>query len=138
DADAVHDARVATRRLKAATDLVKDFVSGRSRRPFDRVGKCLRRQLGPLRDLDVMLEHLAEIKQARFEGGVRWMEDRLRHCREQAVLSAADNAPPARILARLGSWWGLRHEIEEAEESVGEMLAQSVHLQLDAFVEQAD
>jgi CHAD domain-containing protein len=137
DPDAVHDARVATRRLKAATDLVRECVSGRSRRPFDRVGKCLRRQLGPLRDLDVMLEHLSEIKQPSFQAGVHWIEERLRHCRQETVRSAADNAPPARILARLGSWWGLRHEIKEAKDSIGEMLAQSVHLQLDAFVEQA-
>lgn len=138
DQDAVHDARVVTRRLKAATNLVKDAVSGRCRRPFDRVGKCLRRQLGPLRDLDVMLEHLDEIKQPKFQPAVRWMRERLTSLREQAVQSASKTSPPARMLARLGSWWGLRHEIKGIKDSIGELLAKSVHLQLDAFVEQAD
>jgi CHAD domain-containing protein len=137
DPDAVHDARVATRRLKAATDLVKEVVSGRCRRPFNRVGRCLRQQLGPLRDIDVMLEHAREIKQPQFHAGVQWFSERLRQRREEVVREASNQAPPARILARLGSWWGLRHEINDARKSVLDLLTQSVHLQLDAFVEQA-
>ena len=138
DNDAVHDARVATRRLKAASDLVKGVVSGRSRRPFNRVGKLLRRQLGPLRDLDVMLEHLGEFKQPKFQPAIQWLRERLGERRQEAVQRAGRNAPPARMLARLGTWWGLRHEIEIAHDRIGELLSQSVHLQLDAFVEQAD
>jgi hypothetical protein len=42
------------------------------------------------------------------------------------------------MLARLGAWWGLRHEIETARDQIGPLLTQSVHLQLDAFVEQAE
>jgi CHAD domain-containing protein len=138
DQDAVHDARVITRRLRAATDLVESVVSKRCRKPFDRVGKSLRRQLGPLRDLDVMLEHLDEFKQPRLEPAVEWMRQRLGTLRQEAVQSAGDQIPPARMLARLGSWWGLRHDIENARESISELLAKSVHLQLDAFIEQAD
>lgn len=138
DEVAVHDARVATRRLKAATDLVKSVVSGRCRRPFNRVGRSLRRQLGPLRDLDVMLEHLGEFKQARFQAAVAWMRERLGGQREEAVKAANRKTPPVRMLARLGSWWGLRHDIESARNSIDELLAKSVHLQLDAFVEQAE
>jgi len=134
----VHDARVATRRLKAASDLVKGVVSGRSRRPFNRVGKLLRRQLGPLRDLDVMLEHLGQFKQPKYQPAIQWVRERLGELRQEAVRRAGRNAPPARMLARLGTWWGLRHEIEIAHDSIGQLLSQSVHLQLDAFVEQAD
>jgi CHAD domain-containing protein len=137
DEEAVHDARVITRRLKALCDLVEGVVSGRSRRPFKRVGKCLRRQLGPLRDLDVMLEHLGEFKQPKLQGAVQWVRDRLGECRKKAVESAGENAPPARMLARLGTWWGMRHEMEQAGDSIEELLTQSVHLQLDAFIEQA-
>jgi CHAD domain-containing protein len=137
DEDAVHDARVITRRLKASTNLVKTVVSGRCRRPFDRVGKSLRRQLGPLRDLDVMLEHLDEFKQPKLRPAVQWMRERLSSLRHEAVQTAGDKTPPARMLARLGSWWGLRHDIESARDSIAELLAQSVHLQLDAFIEQA-
>jgi CHAD domain-containing protein len=137
DEEAVHDARVITRRLKALSDLVKPLVSGRSRRPFNRVGKCLRRQLGPLRDLDVMLEHLTEFKQPKLQPALHWLRSRLIELREDAVHSAEEKAPPARMLARLGTWWGMRHEIEQGYDSIDQLLAQSVHLQLDAFVEQA-
>ena len=138
DEDAVHDARVATRRLKAATDLLTPAISDRYRKPFNRVAKCLRRQLGPLRDLDVMLEHLGEFKQPALQPATRWMGERLSEIRNNAVKRAADKAPPARMLARLGSWWGLHHEIAGAMDRIGELLSQSVHLQLDAFVEQAN
>src|SRR5580700_3137132 len=138
DEKAVHDARVTTRRLKALSDLVKPVVSGRSRRPFNRVGRCLRRQLGPLRDLDVMLEHLGEFKQPKLQRAVDWLRQRLCELRETAVDCAGEKAPPARMLARLGTWWGLRHEIEEGRDKIDELLGQSVHLQLDAFIEQAE
>jgi CHAD domain-containing protein len=138
DEDAVHDARVATRRLKAASDLLTAATSNRYRKPFNRVTKCLRRQLGPLRDLDVMLEHLREFKQPAIQPAARWLGERLGDIRNDAVKRAADNAPPARMLARLGSWWGLHHEIAGAADRIGELLSQSVHLQLDAFVEQAN
>jgi CHAD domain-containing protein len=138
DHDAVHDARVITRRLKAATNLVQDAVSGRCRKPFDRVGKTLRRQLGPIRDVDVMLEHLAEIKQPRLRPAVEWISQRLRDQRQILVQSAASKTPPAHMLARLGSWWGLRHDIKAVRDQLGELLGKSVHLQLDAFIEQAE
>src|SRR6185312_16160926 len=52
DADAIHDARVATRRLKAAMGLLESVISSEHRKPFGKVLKKLRRRLGPLRDLD--------------------------------------------------------------------------------------
>jgi CHAD domain-containing protein len=138
DVDAVHDARVITRRLKAASDLVEPVVSKRCRKPFDRVGKSLRRQLGPLRDADVTLEHLDEFKQAKLQPAIKWLRDRLAHQRQEVVKTATDQTPPARMLARLGSWWGLRHDIEAGHDKIGELLTHSVHLQLDAFMEQAE
>lgn len=138
DVDAVHDARVATRRLKAATQLLDSVVSTRCRKPFDRVTRRLRRQLGPLRDLDVMLKHVKQIKAARFEPATKWLKDRLGQCRADAVQQAQSKAPPPQMLARLGSWWGLRQEIAEARGAVDYLLAESVHLQLDAFAEQAN
>ena len=138
DVDAVHDARVITRRLKAASDLVETVVSKRCRKPFDRVGKSLRRQLGPLRDADVMLEHLDEFRQAKLQPAIKWMRDRLAYQRQKVVQTASGQTPPARILARLGSWWGLRHDIEAAHDKIGELLTHSIHLQLDAFIEQAE
>src|ERR1700678_3466026 len=62
DEAAVHHARVSTRRLKAALELMEPALSGKCRKPFAAVTKKLRRQLGPLRDLDVMIERLGETK----------------------------------------------------------------------------
>jgi CHAD domain-containing protein len=138
DEEAVHDARVATRRLKAATDLLASVVSGRSRKSFNRVTRRLRRQLGPLRDIDVMLDHLAKVKSAKFEAAIKWLKDHLAASRAAAMEDALRKAPPARMLARLGSWWGLRQEIADSHDAIDYLLAESVHLQLDAFAEQAE
>jgi CHAD domain-containing protein len=137
DVEVVHDARVVTRRLKAAVDLMDSVVTGRCKKPFAKVTRTLRKQLGALRDLDVMLEHLGKIKEARFQNARNWLKDRLDHCRQDAVKDAASESPPARMLAKLGSWWGLRQEIAQARKAIDTLLAESVHLQLDAFAEQA-
>ncbi len=135
--EAIHHARVATRRLKAATDVLADIAPGRRRKSFQKVTKGLRRQLGPLRDLDVMREHLGQIKTPRFRLAIAWLKYRLSECRAEALEDARKEAPPARMLAKLGCWWGLHEEIAQGRKGVPEALARAVHLQLDAFAERA-
>src|SRR5688500_3745296 len=62
ETDAVHHARVSTRRLRAAVDLLQRLLPEEPRRAFGKALRKLRRALGPLRDLDVMLIHLGEMK----------------------------------------------------------------------------
>jgi CHAD domain-containing protein len=138
DEDAVHDARVATRRLRAATKLLEPILSARCRKPFDKITRCLRKQLGPLRDTDVMLEHLKDLPATHLQDARGWLKNRLDERRSDAVGKAKKEAPPARILAKLGSWWGLQREILDAPEQIDGLLRQSVHLQLDAFAERAN
>jgi CHAD domain-containing protein len=139
DEEAVHDARVATRRLKAALDLLEPVLSKGGRKPFARVLKRLRKRLGPLRDLDVMLGHLDEFsKSPRYAIAAKWLAERLLLCRQDERKRAGRKSSVVRTLGRLGAWWGLREEVAEAGEAVGSLLAESVHLQLDAFAEQAD
>lgn len=139
DEKAIHDARVSTRRLKAAIDLFRPVVSDQCRRPFARVGRKLRRRLGPLRDLDVMLGHLDELAGNRTHAeAVAWLAQRLRAAREEARGASMEKAPPPKVLAKLGSWWGLREEIVKGAEAADSLLVESIHLQLDAFAEQAD
>jgi CHAD domain-containing protein len=138
DNDDVHDARVGTRRLKAAIDLLQPVLSKRHWKPFQKATRGLRKRLGPVRDADVMLEHLKEIKSSVHEAATAWMKDRLEKTRQDVAEKAADDLPPAEIMAQLGSWWGLRQEIIQAEEAAASLLSESVHLQLDAFAEQAD
>jgi CHAD domain-containing protein len=137
DVDAVHDARVATRRLKAALDLLQTVVTRRQREPFAKITRLLRRRLSTLRDLDVMLQHLSAVKSPKLQPAALWMTARLEKSRHKAAAQAAADLPAAKILARLGAWWGLREQIAAANEAVASLLAESIHLQLDGFAEQA-
>jgi CHAD domain-containing protein len=135
--EAVHDARVATRRLKAAVDLMKPVISGGHHKPFNKITRVLRRRLGEMRDLDVMLEHLGEVRSARHAPSVAWLKSRLEESRRQALARAAEDLPPSHVLPRLASWSGLRQEIIAAEEAVESVLAESIHGQLDEFAASA-
>ncbi len=139
DEQAIHQLRVATRRLKAGVDLFRPVLSDDARQPFARVTRRLRRRLGPLRDLDVMLGHLRELsKQKRHATAVAWLAGRLQAQREGARGDSLEDAPPSKVLAKLSSWQDVRAEIKEAVEAVDSLLVESIHLQLDAFAEQAD
>ena len=137
DEDSVHDARVATRRLKAATNVLNPpFPAGSENRSTGSPNPC-----------GVSLDRCTFGCDAGTSQGIQPAETSPRNgmvspalgdLRDRAIQSAVEKAPPARMLARLGSWWGLRHEITHARERIAELLCQSVHLQLDAFIEQAD
>ena len=139
DETAIHQARVATRRLKAALDLFEPVLSKEHRQPFGRELRKLRRRLGPLRDLDVMLGHLREFDRThRFKSAVAWLTAALLRERDAARLASQTKPSPAKVLGRLGQWWVLREELAEALEAVDVLLAESLHAQADAFAEQAD
>jgi CHAD domain-containing protein len=140
DEHAIHQSRVATRRLKAGVDLFRPVLSDEVRRPFAKVTRRLRRRLGPLRDLDVMLGHLGELsKNGRHRAAVAWLTRQLATQREKARGESLEDAPPGKVLAKLdGSWAAVRGEILEAAQATDSLLAESIHLQLDAFAEQAD
>lgn len=138
DADAIHAARVSTRRLGAALDLLDPVLAEDTRRPFARVLKKLRRRLGPLRDLDVMIGHAGQCaKNPRHAAAAQWLGECLTRRREGDREKTSRKAPTRRMLAKMGAWWGLREEVDEAREAVPSLLAESLHLQLDAFAERA-
>ena len=56
DIEAVHDMRVATRRMRSAFHLLEDYYKARPIRPFMEMLKSLAGYLGTVRDLDVMIE----------------------------------------------------------------------------------
>ena len=139
DEQGIHQSRVATRRLKAGLDLFRPVLSDDARRPFGKATRRLRRRLGPLRDLDVMLGHLDELSTSpRQATAVAWLAGRLRGERQKARNASLEEAPPSKVLAKLSSWQGVRAQILEAAEAIDSLLVESVHLQLDAFAEQAD
>ena len=52
---------MTTRRLKAAIDVLQPILTPDHRKPFGKVLRNLRRRLGPLRDADVMIDHLEHL-----------------------------------------------------------------------------
>jgi len=134
DADAIHDARVATRRLTAVIDLFETRLSKRLRGRFEKSLKRIRRALGRGRDLDVMIGHVQEAKGA--DADVRaFLLDRLRSEREHE-LEEANGLSASKLLGKLGTWWGLREQI--ADDEALSLLRESLPRQLDDFARQAD
>jgi CHAD domain-containing protein len=97
DAEAVHDLRVAVRRLRALLRSARDlFVRAWADGLRDELG-WLGRALGPLRDLDVLTAHLREEAAALGE------EDRARLAPAFAALEADHTAARADALDALSS-----------------------------------
>jgi CHAD domain-containing protein len=141
DEQGVHQSRVATRKLKAALDLYEPVLSKGRRKPFADELRKLRRRLGPMRDADVMLGHVAEFgrdEQGRLAPAAAWASDALERDRDAARDRSRRKASPSKVLSKLGRWWGIRDQFAEAAEAVDTLLAESLHLQTDAFAEQAD
>lgn len=138
DEDGIHDARVATRRLKAAMGLLRVVLSDNHRKDFEKVLKKLRKRLGPMRDLDVMIGRLATLESHSVHGpAATWLKTQLEKQRDDERSDAKTKSGSADTLAKLGAWWHVREEVEEAREAVDSLLAQSLHLQLDSFAERA-
>ncbi len=137
DSAAIHQARVCTRRLKAAADLLAPVLSKRRARPFQRVLRKIRRRLGPLRDLDVMIGHL-ERPPLRVAEAAAWARQCLERQRDELREQIHSQVAAGKLLTQLGAWWGLRPEVEQAATAIDALLSQSLHEQLSAFAEQAD
>jgi CHAD domain-containing protein len=138
DAEAIHDARVATRRLRAATKLLSPVLSDERRKPFDKVLRKLRRRLGSLRDLDVMIENLTKLAAETAQGSAAgYMKERLARQQSEERDRTRKKTSAADFLSRLGCWYSVREEIAESAEAIDSLLSESLHLQFDAFAEQS-
>lgn len=138
DEGGIHQARVATRRLKAAIDLMEPVTSKRYRKPVSDALRRLRRRLGPLRDADVMINHLSDIKkEGKHAAAAVWMRGRLEADRQALRAASQEKSSADRELRRVDRWPNVRAEMAEAKEAADHLLAESLHLQTDAFAEQA-
>src|SRR5947209_1053927 len=114
DADGIHDARVATRRLKAAMGLLAPVLTDHHRKRFEKVLKKLRRRLGPLRDLDVMFGNLGELtSEPAYGPAAGFMKDLLSHRQRDERDHARKKSAPADFLSKLGYWYPVREEVAE-------------------------
>ena len=139
-AEDVHKARVATRRMKAAFGLLGLILDGKGRKRIDKLAKSVRQTLGPLRDADVMIDHLGDSygKTQKYAPAVAWFTDHLRDAQSVARAKARKKIDVPKTLEKLGGWYALRQQVIESAEAVPSLLAEAVHLQTDAFAEQAD
>lgn len=135
----IHQARVGSRRMKAALELLEPQLKTSHLRPLAKAGKKLRRQLGPLRDLDVMIDHLAEFKGGdKIAPAVVWLGKQLENDRDEARKSVRDGDSPQKMIAKLSAWWLVRHDLPKIEPAVPELLRDSLKHQLDHFSQLAE
>jgi CHAD domain-containing protein len=136
--EAIHKARVATRRLKAALDLLKPVLSPGHRKNFAKVLMKLRDRLGKERDLDVMLRHLDErANNDSLTSASKWAAETIRKKRDKTRDKNDAKTGRAEMLRRLGAWSDIRAEMSECGEAILSLLGESLHLQLEAFAERA-
>lgn len=136
--EAIHQARVATRRMRAALDLLAPITVEEDRRTLLRTLRRLRRRLGTLRDLDVMLGHLDELKRNRsHKPAIEWTEARLQVDRTSAAAAARDEIAPAKVLSKLGAWWGLRQQAGESRHEVDSLISSALADRCAQFADDA-
>jgi CHAD domain-containing protein len=116
DVDAVHDLRVASRRLQEALDVIAGVRPSARVRDLRRKARRVRRAFRKVRDLDVMLASLAQIElaaapRARLEGLLAARRDR---SLKRATRTAA-KVPTPKMLRRVRS---LASKIVDSDEVV--------------------
>ncbi|HYO10076.1 MAG TPA: CHAD domain-containing protein [Tepidisphaeraceae bacterium] len=138
DEKSIHEARVATRRLRAAAGLVEPLADAELLAPLLKALKRLRRRLGPLRDLDVMLGHLRPLLgRPRHAEAARWLSDRIRSARNAARRKVRKNEDPARWRQKLDAWEPVRQRIVQLGDEVEATMLASLPRQWDAFAAHA-
>ncbi|NOT35355.1 MAG: CHAD domain-containing protein [Candidatus Eisenbacteria bacterium] len=133
DPDAIHDARVAARRLSARLDFWRPLLNGRDARRARRRARRLRRALGFARGIEVVLESLPrlapELPPAAREALATWQLELERE--RPAIAAAAAAVVTPRRLDRI------HNAIADATEGLGERAQRATDLpaQLDRRVQ---
>lgn len=133
DKKAVHEIRVATRRLEAATYLYGPYLSRQPLKQFKQGLKEIRNVLGPLRDFDVMSEHLGEMQ---VELPVRAFVATHLKAEYKAILLDAKKIQPSRLLRLLADWRQLYKQV--SQQPVANLLNKLLLKQLSAFCKRAN
>ena len=108
DAEALHDMRVATRRMRAAFRVFGDFFEPRVVAPYLKGLKRTGRALGPVRDADVLqekaLSYLASLPESERDGLQSLFEaiDQHREAARERMLRYLDSGKYARFGERFG------------------------------------
>ena len=139
DVEAVHVARVVARRIKAALDLLAPLVDQEEFAGLGKGARRVRRRLGDLRDLDVMLMHLRGVSRSRRHAGACvWLMGRLTDRRAAAVKRLRKKASAEDWIERLSEWKRLRPVVAGLGDAVERAMRASLSQQIAAFCGQAD
>ncbi len=106
DGAAIHDMRVASRRLRMALDIYQPFLSPKPRKVLRKLARSITRDLGTRRELDVMAIMMRDHREETHGVWQRFMDhaitiidkrrdDQAKFCREAATLAAGDRFPEA-------------------------------------------
>jgi CHAD domain-containing protein len=134
DEDALHEARVATRRMKVAMEALESLFPVRLCKSYSRTLRQIRRRLGPLRDIDVMLGHLRSMQSlGRHARVAAWLRERM--LTEQADLRrrSLDKVALPKLLAELGVWWGLKEAAGDLRGAVPPILLAALPALIDEY-----
>jgi CHAD domain-containing protein len=135
---AIHQARVTTRRLKAAIDLLKPVLPDDPRKEFSRALRRLRRMLGPLRDLDVMLDQLQKWRGRHLPtSAIAWLSERLQDERRKLRARLGRKKRRQQFLG-VREWDDLQANIATAEAEGPSLLENAAKMQLRSFAFCAD
>jgi CHAD domain-containing protein len=99
----------------------------------------LRRTLGPLRDVDVMLLHLRQLRGDPKHGdAVEWLTQQLRTRRAKLARKCCKKMSSRKRLAGLRAWKRLCLEVRQGEPSIRRRATRAVPQQLASFRDCAD
>ncbi|HEX2970762.1 MAG TPA: CHAD domain-containing protein, partial [Tepidisphaeraceae bacterium] len=132
----IHHARVTTRRLRAAMELISQLLPSESTKPFARTLRKLRRRLGSLRDTDVILDHLDEMNSANLAKAAVWLT-RLLKADRRNYLSCLTRKKLKQSISGLRRWHAIHRGIRRREGDLARILHSSAADQLAAFARQA-
>jgi CHAD domain-containing protein len=140
DPTGIHQARVGTRRLKAGLDLLQPLLAKDDLTALAKAGKRLRRRLGPLRDLDVMIDHLGKYPASpRLKPAVEWIVGQFEQMRREARQTDREKGKKShKLLEQFADWWKVRHKLGESQEVIATLLSQALHDRFDRFSSEAD
>lgn len=133
DIQSVHHARVCTRRLSAALQVLSP-VLGRNPRHLAKTLRKTRRSLGELRDIDVQLSHLREITGAAHKAALAWALQQLKQRRQRLWCQVRKQ----RFARHRKQWRRVWQQLESAPRQARTCLAQSLRKQLASFTSLAD
>ena len=109
DAEGIHQVRVGLRRLRSALTTFKKFIPAAQRMALNEEAKWLLSQLGPARDLDVLIQELTVpfVDRLSEDSGLAQVMRSARLARTKAQIAAAkalQGARARRFAARLEVW----------------------------------